>query len=165
MASYFENTLTNIVALSGKNRVTYKDELRASTHIYGYEKGEEIPRRDLEHFAQLAMVYRTMLREVPELTRLVSRNNVTLRFVRNFNLKDDAIVYTVILGNSLGFLVENSDQGQVHGSYGVLYFDGQKDQAKDGESWQEFHESVGKLLVNLRDNFYDEKVTLYDQLP
>lgn len=161
MASYLENAFTNIVALSGKNKVIYKSSLRASVHLYGYEEGEEIARRDLEHFAQLAMVYRTLLREVPELTQLVSRNNVTLRFVKNYNFSDDAVVYTVVLGNSLGFLVENTQQGQISDSYGVLYFDGQKDRAHDGENWQEFHESVGMLLRNLRDNFYDEKVTLY----
>ncbi len=155
MASYLENTLENVVALSGKNKVTYKKELRVSYHLYGYELGQDIPRRDLEHFAQLAMVYRTQLSAVPELKKLVKRNKVTLRFVKNYDPLEDAMGFAIVLGNSLGFLRS--------GAYGVLYFDGQSDRAYNNESWSEFNESVKELLLNLRDNFYDEQVTLYDR--
>lgn len=155
MASYLENTLENIVALSGKDKVSYKKELRVSYHLYGYELGQEIPRRDLEHFAQLAMVYCTQLSAVPELKQLVKRNKITLRFVKNYDPLEDAAVFAIVLGSSLGYLRT--------GTYGVLYFDGQSDRTYNNESWSEFNDSVKELLLNLRDNFYDEQVTLYDR--
>ncbi len=161
--SYLENILTNVVALSGKRKVVYKNELALSARLFGYSNGEEIPRRDLERFAQLAMVYHTELRAVPELERVVKRDSVTLRFTKDYDPGDKASIYEVILGNSLGFLVYHPDEKGIQTKYGVLYFDGHEDKTADNENWQEFHKSVKKLLINLNDNFYDSQVTLFDR--
>ncbi|GBG94461.1 hypothetical protein LFYK43_09200 [Ligilactobacillus salitolerans] len=163
VVSYLEQVLTNIVALSGKRKVVYHDDLAISTRLYGYPDGTEISRRDLERFAQLAMAYQTELEEVPDLKSLIKRDNVTLRFEKNFDPEDQTLLYQVILGNSVGFLTYRPEAKQQNVQYGVLYFDGHSDQARDEENWQEFHASVLELLENLQDNFYDPQVTFYDR--
>ena len=155
MASYLENTLENVVALSGKNKVTYKKSY-VSVIICMVMNSAKISHVEIWNILR-SWRWSTAqsTSAVPELKKLVKRNKVTLRFVKNYDPLEDAVVFAIVLGNSLGFLRS--------GAYGVLYFDGQSDRAYNNESWSEFNESVKELLLNLRDNFYDEQVTLYDR--